>query len=77
MILDKKKYLKIFSILFILIIITSLVSIYTKSVEKKNKATANQPIIINLLTSVHPSLPWKFKAVEKKNYYYARRSEKY
>ena len=66
MILDKKKYLKIFSILFILIIITSLVSIYTKSVEKKNKATANQPIIINLLTSVHPSLPWKFKAVEKK-----------
>ena len=66
MILDKKKYLKIFSILFILIIIALLINIYIKSLEKKNEAAAKEPITINLLTSVHPSLPWKFEAIKKK-----------
>ena len=66
MIINKKKYLKIFSILFILTAITFLVYLYTQKVEKDNYALAKEPIIINLLTSVHPSLPWRFKAIKKK-----------
>ena len=52
MIINKKKYLKIFSILFILTAITFLVYLYTQKVEKDNYALAKEPIIINLLTSV-------------------------
>ena len=66
MTLNKKKYLKIFSILFILIIITTLINIYIKKLEKKNEAIAKEPIIVNLLTSVHPSLSWRFKALKEK-----------
>jgi cytochrome c oxidase assembly protein subunit 11 len=65
MVLNKKKYLKIFSILFILTAITFLVYLYAQKVEKDNYALAKEPIIINLLTSVHPSLPWRFKAIKK------------
>ena len=63
--LNKKKYLKIFSIIFLLIILSLLVNIYVKKLEKKI-AKAEEPIIINLLTSVHPSLPWQFKALNSK-----------
>ena len=63
--LYKKKYLKIFSILFISIAITFLVYLYIQKVEKDNYALAKEPIIINLLTSVHPSLPWRFKPIKK------------
>ena len=66
MILDKKKYLKIFSIFIILIIIALLVNFYTEILEKKNEARTKEPIIVNLLTSVHPSLPWRFKAEKEK-----------
>ena len=66
MMLNKKKYLKIFSILFILIIITTLINIYIKKLEKKNEAIAKEPIIVNLLTSVHPNLDWNFKPVKPK-----------
>ena len=66
MILNKKKYVKIFSILFILIIIALLVNVSIKRLEKKNEAIAKEPIIINLLTSVHPSLPWRFNARKEK-----------
>jgi cytochrome c oxidase assembly protein subunit 11 len=65
MVLNKKKYLKIFSIIFLLIILSFLVNIYVKKF-KKNIAKAEEPIIINLLTSVHPSLPWRFKAINSK-----------
>jgi len=63
--LNKKKYLKIFSIIFLLIILSLLVNIYVKKLEK-DIAKAEEPIIINLLTSVHPSLPWQFKALNSK-----------
>ena len=66
MMLNKKKYLKIFSILFILIVTATLMNIYVNKLEKKNAVTSKEPIIINLLTSVHPSLPWRFKAKKKK-----------
>ena len=65
MIFTKKKYLKLFSILFLLIIIILLVNIFL-NILKKDKLKSEEPIIINLLTSVHPNLPWSFKSVEKK-----------
>ena len=65
MILKKKKYLKLFSILALLIIIVLLNNIFTNQLEK-DSVKAKKPIVINLLTSVHPSLPWKFKSLNKK-----------
>jgi cytochrome c oxidase assembly protein subunit 11 len=65
MVLNKKKYLKIFAIIFLLIILPLLVNVYVKKF-KKNIAKTEEPIIINLLTSVHPSLPWRFKAINPK-----------
>ena len=65
MIFTKKKYLKLFSILFLLIIIILLVNIFL-NILKKDKLKSEEPIIINLLTSVHPKLPWSFKSIEKK-----------
>ena len=65
MVLNKKKYLKIFAIIFLLIILPFLVNVYVKKF-KKNIAKTEEPIIINLLTSVHPSLPWRFKAINPK-----------
>ena len=61
----KKKYFKLFSLLVLfLIIVFSLYIFIDKS--KKSEAKSREPIIINLLTSVHPSLPWNFEAVKKK-----------
>jgi cytochrome c oxidase assembly protein subunit 11 len=65
MILRKKKYLKLFSILALLIIIVLLNNLFTNQLEK-DSVKAKKPIVINLLTSVHPSLPWKFKSLNKK-----------
>jgi len=65
MIIRKKKYLKLFSILALLIIIVLLNNIFTNQLEK-DSVKAKKPIVINLLTSVHPSLPWKFKSLNKK-----------
>ena len=65
MILDKKKYLKIFSILSLLIILVLLAYMYVNKINK-DSFKANEPIIINLLTSVHPSLPWGFKVENSK-----------
>jgi cytochrome c oxidase assembly protein subunit 11 len=65
MILGKKKYLKLFSILALLIIIVLLNNLFTNQLEK-DSVKAKKPIVINLLTSVHPSLPWKFKSLNKK-----------
>jgi len=42
-----------------------LVNVYVKKF-KKNIVKTEEPIIINLLTSVHPSLPWRFKAINPK-----------
>jgi cytochrome c oxidase assembly protein subunit 11 len=66
MILNKKKYLKIFSTSIVLIMTVILIYIYIERIEKNNKAIAKEPIVINLLANVHPSLPWSFKSIEKK-----------
>ena len=61
----KKKYLNLFIILFILVFLLLFFYIFiNKSVN--NDIKAKEPITINLLTSVHPNLPWGFKAVESK-----------
>ena len=65
MFFDKKKYLTLISVLALLIVTAFIVKIVVNEIEK-NKAKANEPIIINLLTSVHPSLPWNFKTLDKK-----------
>ena len=62
---NKKKYLKLLPILVFLIIFALLVNIYLNKL-KKDKDSAKEPIIINLLTSVHPKLPWNFKPLKKK-----------
>ena len=48
-----------------LIITLSLVYIYLNKF-KKDEAVIYGPITINLLTSVHPNLPWDFKPLKKK-----------
>ena len=40
--------------------------------DKKDEVKINEPIVINLLTNVHPKLSWIFKPVKKKNSYKAR-----
>ena len=67
MITYKKRYLNLFFVL-ILIIIFSLVifTIINKFQKEKDKAKALEPITINLLTSVHPNLPWNFSAIKPK-----------
>ena len=53
-----KKYFTIFSIFLII----SIIIITLSKIEKKsNKSKSIKPIVINLLTSVHPKLSWKFK----------------
>ena len=60
--LNKKKYLKAFFIVFTIIILLILINFYIK----KDIVKVEEPIIINLLTSVHPSLPWQFKTLNSK-----------
>jgi cytochrome c oxidase assembly protein subunit 11 len=62
---NKKKYFKLFFLALSLITLVSFVNIFIKQLEK-DKLIADEVIIINLLTSVHPNLPWKFNAIEKK-----------
>ena len=63
--INKKKYLILFFALFFLLIVGIITSLsINKFTTTKDKA--EEPIVINLLTSVHPSLPWKFKALNKK-----------
>jgi len=65
MIFKKKYYLKTFFILFSLIFLFFLVNFYLNKLEK-DSSKATEPIVINLLTNVHPSLSWQFKAVKSK-----------
>ena len=64
MTIPKAKNLKILSILIVFFILF-FISL-SKFKEKKDESKASEHIIINLLTSVHPNLPWNFSAVEKK-----------
>ncbi len=57
----KKIYISFF-LIFILII---FFSIY-KYQNSKNSLKISKPIVLNLITSVHPKLSWNFNAVKKK-----------
>ena len=56
-----KTYLIIFFILFIILLFS-----YSKYLHEKDKKISLRPVSINLLTSVHPNLPWSFKPLKKK-----------
>ena len=52
---------------FFLIFILVVILFYFFIVQiKKEKNLVTEPISINLLTSVHPNLPWSFKPVKQK-----------
>jgi len=55
MIIEKKKYYKLFFTLSLAIIVFFIINTYQKRMEK-NLAMAEKTIVINLITSVHPNL---------------------
>ena len=64
MIISKKKYFQLFLILIFLVVFALIFYISINKIqEKKDEAKASEPIIVNLLTSVHSNLPWNFKAL--------------
>mgnify|MGYP006099946931 CR=1 FL=1 len=65
MVVDKKKSFKYFLILVLLLGIVLVIYISKNEFKKKNIINID-PIVINLLTSVHPSLSWNFKPAEPK-----------
>jgi len=67
MIDDKKKYLKLtFILAFFIILIILAVHFVNKLKKSEINSKIEKFITINLLTSVHPSLPWSFKSIKKK-----------
>jgi len=64
---SKAKYLKLSLFFTLFLIIFLIFFIYINKIQKdKNAVKVNEPIVVNLLTSVHPSLLWIFKPVEPK-----------
>ena len=62
---NKIKNFKLNSLLFFVLIIILFYYFFINQSQKK-KNLVSEPILINLLTSVHPNLPWSFKPVENK-----------
>ena len=62
---SKKKILKIYFFLFFILILLLFFYFITNKIDEE-KQIAKTPITINLLTSVHPNLPWNFKPIEPK-----------
>ena len=64
--INKKKKFKLyfFSIILILFFYLAVKNFQ----EEKNQIAISDTILINLLTSVHPDLPWNFKPVMSKIY---------
>ena len=61
----KKKYVLFFFILVLFIIFALFANIYLNK-KQKDIVKAEEDIIINLITNVHPKLPWSFKAPNKR-----------
>ena len=62
---SKAKYLKLSLFFTLFLIIFLIFFIYINKIQKdKDAVKANEPLVVNLLTSVHPSLLWIFKPVE-------------
>ena len=65
--INKKKISNInLVIIFLLILVLLSFIAISKFQKNKNRSLASEPILINLLTSVHPDLPWNFRPVEPK-----------
>ena len=65
--MNKRKYLVSISIIFFLLIIfIFFYSNINKFQKEKDQLSSLEPIVINLLTSVHPSLLWNFKPIKSK-----------
>jgi len=65
--IDILKKLKLFLILFFLLVFVYFFYIFLNKFQENFFLTkASEPIIINLLTSVHPNLPWRFQTPKKK-----------
>ena len=60
--INKKKNLKLYFFLFVLVLFAFVI---IKNFQKE-KVLLSEPILINLLTSVHPNLSWEFKPVKSK-----------
>ena len=56
-----KAYLIVFFLLFII-----LLFFYFNNLYEKDKKISSRPVIVNLLTSVHPDLSWSFRPLKKK-----------
>ena len=63
--LNKKRFLSFYLILILLIFLIFIFYFFINKIQKE-KIIAQEPISINLLTSVHPKLDWNFKATKKK-----------
>ena len=63
--IGKKIFSKFYLIVFFLLVLILLFYLLINKFQK-NKETAFQPIMINLLTSVHPNLFWEFRPVKQK-----------
>ena len=64
---DKKKNSIPYLILGILLIFILCIFFAINTIQnKKDEALALEPIVINLLTSVHPNLDWNFKPTKPK-----------
>ncbi len=61
----KKIYIKFFAISFFVLLGFFLFSTYLNKIEKDD-IKSKEPIIVNLLTNVHPNLPWDFKTIDSK-----------
>jgi len=66
-VINNKKISKINFLIIVLFILALFFYIIINKFQKdKEQILALEPISINLLTSVHPNLPWNFRPVEPK-----------
>ena len=62
-----KRYYKTFLIIIFFLFFTFFLYFFINKTQKERDAVKSlEPIVINLLTSVHPNLPWIFKATKTK-----------
>ena len=60
-----KKNLKYYFFSFFFILLILFLYFFIEYLQKENNLV-KEPILINLLTNVHPDLPWSFKPVKSK-----------
>ena len=65
MTVDKRKINRIYLLLFFLLIFI-FIFYYFKNEHEKNKKISSLPVVVNLLTNVHPNLSWSFKPLKSK-----------